>query len=220
MTRELADKTGPQVQSETPTKGERTRQRLLDLAYDSLVRKGFAATSIEELVEAAGITKSGFFYHFKDKRDLARQLIEREVDGDAVFLDGMIRRARELSDDPLHSFLIFLKLYAEGMEQMAMQHPGCFIATVTFQDLAYDREMRGMNSARVLAWRARFISWLEEIAEAHPPRSSLQAADLADAILAFTYGGLTLAKALEDTHTISRQALLFRETVQLHFQPC
>ena len=46
-----------------------TRQKLLDLAYDSLIRKGFAATSIEELVEAAGITKSGFFYHFKDKRD-------------------------------------------------------------------------------------------------------------------------------------------------------
>lgn len=219
MARQLADKTAPQVQSGTPSKGERTRQRLLDLAYDSLIRKGFAATSIEELVEAAGITKSGFFYHFKDKRDLARQLIEREADGDAVFLDGMVRRARELSDDPLHSFLIFLKLYAEAMEDLVELHPGCFIATVSFQDLGFDREMRRMNSANVLAWRARFVTWLEEIAEAHPPRGPLQAADFADAILAFTYGGMTLAKALEDTSAISRQALLFRETVRLHFQP-
>jgi hypothetical protein len=79
--------------------------------------------------------------------------------------------------------------------------------------------MRRMNSATVLAWRARFIDWLEEIAAVHPPRGQLKAADFADAILAFTYGGMTLAKALEDNHAISRQALLFRETVRLHFQP-
>ena len=59
-------KTAPAVQSPAARKpkGERTRDRILDLAYDSVIRKGFAATSIEELVEAAGITKSGFFYHF------------------------------------------------------------------------------------------------------------------------------------------------------------
>jgi AcrR family transcriptional regulator len=219
MARQLAAKTAPEVRSEALSKGERTRQRLLDLAYDSLIRKGFAATSIEELVEAAGITKSGFFYHFKDKRDLARQLIERNADEAAAFLDGTARRARELSDDPLHSFLIFLKLYAEGMEELVDLHPGCFVATVSFQDLAFDAEMRRMNSATVLSWRARFISWLEEIAAVHPPRGRLQAADFADAILAFTYGGMTLAKALDDPLAISRQALLFRETVRLHFQP-
>ncbi|CAN7613281.1 helix-turn-helix domain containing protein [Phenylobacterium sp. LjRoot225] len=213
------EKTAPQVQSESLSKGERTRQKLLDLAYDSLIRKGFAATSIEELVEAAGLTKSGFFYHFKDKRDLARQLIERHSDEDAVFLDGMVARARELSDDPLHSFLIFLKFYAEAMEQLVDLHPGCFVATVSFQDLTFDHEMRRLNTASVLAWRARLVTWLEEIAEAHPPRGPLQATDLADAILAFTYGGMTLAKALQDNSAIARQALLFRETVRLHFQP-
>ena len=42
--------------------------------------------------------------------------------------------------------------------------------------------------------------------------------DLADAILAFTYGGMTLVKALDDPGVISRQAMMFRETVRLHFQ--
>lgn len=219
MAHELAEKTVPEVQSEPLSKGERTRQKLLDLAYDALIRKGFAATSIEELVEAAGITKSGFFYHFKDKRDLARQLIERHSDEDGLFLDRMVDRARELSDDPLHSFLIFLKFYAEAMEGLVDLHPGCFVATVSFQDLAFDHDMRRQNTASVLAWRARFTTWLEEIAEVYPPRGPLLATDLADAILAFTYGGMTLAKALQDNSAIARQALLFRETVRLHFQP-
>ena len=38
-----------------------------------MLAKGFAATSIEELIAAAGITKSGFFYHFKDKGELAKR---------------------------------------------------------------------------------------------------------------------------------------------------
>lgn len=219
MERELGEKTVPQVQPEALSKGGRTRAKLLDLAYDALIRKGFAATSIEELVEAAGITKSGFFYHFRDKRDLARQLIQHHSDESGVFLDGMAARARELSGDPLHSFLIFLKLYAEAMEELVELHPGCFVATVSFQDLAFDHDMRELNTASVLAWRARLVTWIEEIAQAYPPRGPLLATDLADAILAFTYGGMTLAKALQDNGAIARQALLFRETVRLHFQP-
>ena len=84
MVDRLIEKTGPAVQLESParTKGERTRERILDVAYESIVQKGFAATSVEELVEAAGITKSGFFYHFRDKNDMARQLFERFLAAD------------------------------------------------------------------------------------------------------------------------------------------
>jgi len=213
MPSEAEQKTAPAVQS----KGERTRERILDLAQESVIRKGFAATSIEELVEAAGITKSGFFYHFRDKTDLARQLIERYTDHNAEFLDGLIARARELSDDPLHAFLIFLKLYSEAMSDLADSHPGCMVSTVIFQDQGWDRETRRLTAESVLAWRSRFLGWLEEIAQAYPPSGRLELADLADSILAFTYGGMTLSKALGDTAVIGRQALMFRETVRAYF---
>ena len=111
MVDRLLEKTAPAVQFEAPaarTKGERTRARILDIAYDSIVHKGFAATSIDELVEAAGITKSGFFYHFKDKNDLARQLLERFLAEDNQILDTLTERvaragrrsAAELPDLP------------------------------------------------------------------------------------------------------------------------
>ncbi|HYE44281.1 MAG TPA: TetR/AcrR family transcriptional regulator [Caulobacter sp.] len=219
MATSAPEKTVPEVQSDTLSKGERTRQRILDLTYEAVIRKGFAATSIEELVEAAGITKSGFFYHFKDKTDLARQLVGRYAAENVTFLDAMRNRARELSDDPLHSFLVFLKLYAEGMEEAVEAHPGCFVASVTFQDLSFDREARRLTSDNVADWRRFFIVWLDEIAALYPPRGKASNEDLADTILAMTYGGMTLAKALNDDQAISRQALMFRETVRLHFQP-
>ena len=48
------------------TKGAQTRQRILETAQESILAKGFDATSIEEIVAAAEITRSGFFYHFRD----------------------------------------------------------------------------------------------------------------------------------------------------------
>ena len=211
-------KTAPEVQSEPRTKGERTRERLLDLTYLSVIRKGFAATSIEELVEEAGITKSGFFYHFKDKQDLARQMIERYADSNVSFLDAMSARARELHEDPLHSFLIFLKLYAEDMNEQVDQHPGCMIATVTYQDLSFDRKTRELTFGVVRTWRAKFLDWLTQIAAAYPTRKPADVEAMADAILALTYGGMTLSKAIGDPGVIGRQVLMFRETVRLTFQ--
>src|SRR5689334_17871233 len=97
MVEKIIEKTGPAVQSEpaAQTKGEKTRERILDFAYDSIVQKGFAATSIEELVEAAGITKSGFFYHFRDKNDMARQLFDRFLAEDEHIVETLASRARE-----------------------------------------------------------------------------------------------------------------------------
>src|SRR5215203_6930324 len=147
MVEKLIEKTGPAVQLESAaqTKGERTRERILDFAYEAIVQKGFAATSIEELVEAAGITKSGFFYHFRDKNDLARQLFERFLAEDDAIMETLETRARELSDDPLQSFLIFLNVYAQMMDDMETLHPGCMVASITYQDRMFDAEVRQMN---------------------------------------------------------------------------
>lgn len=213
MSDQIAEKTAPTVQS----KGERTRQRLLDLAYDSVIRKGFAATSIEELVEAGGITKSGFFYHFKDKNDLARQMLERYSAENEAFITGLTDRARELSDDPLHSFLIFLKLFAEAMAEMMSTHPGCLVAIITFQDQAFDREVSRMNTSGVLAWRAHFLAWLEAVAQAYPPKTPVDLAALADNALMYTYGGAMLSKSLGEPAVMTRQIMLYRETVRMVF---
>ena len=47
-------------------KGGETREQILAVAEASVLAKGFAATSIEEIIAEVGLTKSGFFYHFRD----------------------------------------------------------------------------------------------------------------------------------------------------------
>ncbi len=219
MVDRLIEKTGPAVQFESgaQTKGEKTRERILDFAYEAIVQKGFAATSIEELVEAAGITKSGFFYHFRDKNDLARQLLERFLAEDEAILDTLEQRAHELSDDPLQSFLIFLNLYAQMMDDMETLHPGCLVASVTYQDRLFDADVRKMNSDYLLRTRQRFAGSLKRIAAEHPPRGDADLDALADNLTVMVEGAIILSKALDDPGLMGRQTRLYRNHIKLIF---
>lgn len=148
---------GTVAQAPRPTnKGHETRQRILDVAQDSILSKGFDATSIEEIVAGAAITRSGFFYHFPDKNALARALLERYLEEDRAVLGGVFTRAAELSDDPLQRFLIAMKLLAEVMDDMPNGHPGCIVATVCYQERLFDQQVRDLNRESVLAWRRLF----------------------------------------------------------------
>ncbi|MEZ5650944.1 MAG: TetR/AcrR family transcriptional regulator [Burkholderiaceae bacterium] len=46
------------------------RTKLLDAALALIRAKGYAATTVDELCAAAGVTKGAFFHHFKSKTDL------------------------------------------------------------------------------------------------------------------------------------------------------
>ena len=162
------------------SKGIATRDRILAIAEAGVLEKGFGATSIEEVIAEAGITKSGFFYHFRDKNELAREMLKRYVASNDRLFDEIFARGRELSDEPLQAFLISLKLLAEVMSDLPNGHPGCLIASICYQERLYDREVRELTALSVRGWNARFRGILEDIAMVHSPREPVDLGDLAD----------------------------------------
>jgi AcrR family transcriptional regulator len=209
-----------QVQSESPqSKGERTRLKLLELAQQAIIEKGFNATSIEELVDAAGITKSGFFYHFSDKQDLARQLVQHWIDDDVAMWDALEQRARTLSDDPLQSLLIYIKLFAETMDDLPDVHPGCLSAAITYQTRSFDPEVTRLNQEGIMTWRHRYSRWIEEILALYEPQVPIDPVALADHFAVLADGGIISARIYNDKLLVGRQARLFHDLVKAVFQP-
>jgi AcrR family transcriptional regulator len=202
-----------------PRKSGDTRERLLELAESAVLAKGFAATSIEELIAAAGISKSGFFYHFKDKGELAKGLLLRYLAQDHEVLENIFRRGDELNEDPLQGFLVGLKLFAEMLANIPQGHPGCLAASFAYQDQLFNAEVRKLNADGMLAWRNRFGERLRLIAERYPPRHEVDLEALADMASTLVEGGLILGRVLQDTTIVPRQVLLFRDFVRLVFTP-
>ena len=203
----------------TQRRGNDTRDRILEIAETAVLAKGFAGTSIEELIAAVGITKSGFFYHFRDKGQLAKAMLLRYLDRDKALLDDMFRRADELNEDPLHGFLVGLKMFAEMMANLPEVHPGCLAASFCYQDQLFNREIRELNASGMLAWRTRFRERLDLIAKRYPPRQEVDLDALADMISTLVEGGLILGRALNDVTILPRQVLLYRDFVRAVFAP-
>jgi AcrR family transcriptional regulator len=199
------------------TKGEQTRTRILDVAQTSVLQKGFAGTSIEEILCEVGITKSGFFYHFRDKNDLAKGMLQRYLDTEWAIFDQLFRQADELSEDPLHAFLIFLKLFADTLADLPNGHPGCLAASYVYQEYLFSREVRELTTQGHRIWRRRFRERFDGIAAQYPPRIEVDFDDLADLLSAVADGGIILSKSLSDPEILPRQILQFRNFVKLIF---
>jgi AcrR family transcriptional regulator len=202
-----------------PRRGTKTRERLLDLAETAILEKGFASTSIDELIAGAEITKSGFFYHFKDKGELAKALLQRYLDREDAMFDALFARADELNEDPLHGFLIWLKLLAEMMADLPGAHPGCLVASYCYQDQLFNREVRELNREGAVRWRSRFLTRLQLIAERYEPRMEVELDALADMLLTVTDGGIILSKVMGDRSVLPRQVMLYRNLVRSVFLP-
>lgn len=200
-------------------RGEETRNRILDIAQDAILAKGFDATSIEEIVAAADITKSGFFYHFRDKNALAVALIERHIEVENKLFDDLWARARELTDDALQEVLVGLKLLAELLDDMPDGHPGCIVATAAYQDRLFDQSVRDANRRAVEGWRQRFRTLFEQIADSRPPQDDVDISHLADMVSTVVEGGIVMSRAMEDPKVTPQQVLLFRSYVKLLFAP-
>ncbi|MBP1882932.1 TetR/AcrR family transcriptional regulator [Sinorhizobium mexicanum] len=200
-------------------KGEETRTRILDVAEAAVLAKGFGATSIDELIAETGITKSGFFYHFRDKNELAKALLERYIENDERIYDEIFSRAHELSDDPLQAFLLGLKLLSELLSDLPNGHPGCLVATMCTQERAFDREIQEINRQAALMWRQRFGGMFRDIMCHYRPREALDADQLADMVSTVLEGGIVLSKALKEPKSLPDQLLVFRTFVRLLFQP-
>jgi TetR/AcrR family transcriptional repressor of nem operon len=203
---------------DTQTKGD-TRSRILEVAESAVLAKGFASTSIEEIIAAVGITKSGFFYHFKDKTALAKGLMLRYMQHDKEVLDDIFARGDELNDDPLHGFLVGLKLFAEMMGNLPEAHPGCLAASFCYQDQLFNREIRDLNAQSTLEWRNRFRARFDLIAKRYPPRQAVDFEALADMASTLVEGGLILGRVLRDVTILPRQILLYRDFVRSIFLP-
>lgn len=75
-------------------RSDKTRQRLFDATMELIGEKGYAASTVDEIVERAGVAKGTVYYHFKSKAELVEAMISQQL------LAESVRKATEGATDP------------------------------------------------------------------------------------------------------------------------
>lgn len=70
-------RTGSSAAVSRQNDAETTRDNLIDHALTLFSERGYSATSVRDIIHAAGVTQPTLYYHFIDKQSLFQALIER-----------------------------------------------------------------------------------------------------------------------------------------------
>lgn len=192
-----------------------TRTRILEAAQRLVLERGFAAVTVDAVIEAAGVSKGAFFHHFPSKGALGRAVVERYADADAATLESAMAAAEAQSTDPAVQLVEFVRYFEEAADGILEVQPSCL-----FISFIYERELAGAGTddvvaAAILDWRQRITAKLEEAAAARPALADADLPALADHVFVTFEGAFLLVRGLGDPSAMRRQLAQLRQYLEL-----
>lgn len=195
----------------------RGRERLLEAAAELMLKQGFEATTVDQILATAGLTKGAFFYHFASKDALAQAMLERWIAMDIALFDDYIGRAEKLSKDPLQQVLIMVGLIEQHFDELGEPPGGCMITAFLYEAGAIDAETYAFAERSFAYWRDHIAARLEAAKASHPPRVAFDVAAVADMLIGVIEGGYSLSKGYRDPKVMGAQLRNYKQYLELLF---
>ena len=168
------------------------RTKLLEAATTIVRRKGYAATSIDDLCKAAGVTKGAFFHHFPSKEALADAGAQAWTDhAEArIFTDAPWMQP----EDPLERLLAHID-FRLSMLDGPVEGFTCFVGTMVQEAYNSSDPIRAACDASITAYAKRLAEDIEPVIAQYGTADNVTALGLAYHIQAVLQGAFILAKA-------------------------
>lgn len=192
-----------------------TRTRLMDAAQDLILNFGYSGTSVDRVIDKAGVTKGTFFYYFKSKAELAHALVQRFADDDGDLLEESLASAEAAHDDPLDQVLHFIGIFEEMMADLTEPYPGCLFASYVMEKGLFDEETLGIARKALQRWREVLGRKFEAIARRHPPRRPVDPESLADGLNVIFEGAFILSNTYRQPQVVAEQLAHYRRYIEL-----
>lgn len=182
--------------SDTPTKHEQrraaTHRELIRLGIERFPIKGYAATTIEDIVRDSGLTRGAYYFHFDSKEDLFLAVLE----GRAGVRGPWWEIARDPSFDSVDEILAAIFGHFDTVEDRG----GDWLLVVVefWQRARLDEALVERLRALYDAWITELTKFIAILQDRGLARDDREAAELGATVFAFVEG-LRIHGALYDT---------------------
>lgn len=195
------------------TANPKTRDSLMEAAFGLVRTKGLAATTVDDICKAAGVSKGAFFHHFKSKDELAAATTQHWSDVTEPFFAGAPFHEAE---DPVERLLAYVDLRAEMMAGDIAAF-SCVVGTMVQEAWATSPAVQAGAWDSMSRHAAALVPDIEAAKAAHGIGDQLDARSLALHMVAVVQGAFILAKASGDPATGAETVRHLRRYIELLF---
>jgi TetR/AcrR family transcriptional repressor of nem operon len=166
------------------------KAELVQAGLELLHRRGFSATSVADIAEAAGAPKGSFYNHFESKDDFGSAVLDQYFAEVRVALAETLQAGRKPAAMRLRDYFVRLRKYV-GRDEYAR---GCLIGNISAEVGAVSAETRAQLARLIADWTSGIASCVEEGQRDGSIRTDVKPSDLASLLLNAWQGALLRAK--------------------------
>jgi TetR/AcrR family transcriptional repressor of nem operon len=190
-----------------------SKAKFLDAALHVIRAKGYEATRIEDVCDAAGMTKGSFFHHFESKEQLALASADHfAAMADSVFATAPYQRAT----DPLDRLLGYVD-FRIAILQGALPDFTCLLGTMVQEVYDTHPAIRAACDKHLSAHAVMLARDIAEARKRYAPKAPWKPESLAMFIQAVIQGAFILAKAKDGPKIAAECLTHLRRYLQTQF---
>ncbi len=178
-------------------KGAATRALLLQIAAEVFAERGYAETTMAQLIARSGLTKGAFYFHFSSKEQLALAVIEAKQ---RQWIDSVVQA---ISAEP--RAFDRLRAVALALVKVHRDDPSAFSVSRLTRDLARVAGVSSVVRDHMRTWVGLVAGLIRQAQADGDLPGTVDADDLA-AVLVATTDGLKDLGALIDSPSRARRA--------------
>jgi TetR/AcrR family transcriptional repressor of nem operon len=189
------------------SKGEVTRQRIIELAAPLFNQRGFAGCSMQDVMEATGLKKGGLYRHFSSKEVLAAEVFRYS-------LSQAVKIRTPPANPSLNAIARLCKVIEQFIEKPSSVPGGCPILNTAIDADDGNPVLRQLALKGLRSWRNRISRMIEEGISRKQIRQDTEPRALANTIIAALEGALMMSRLEGSKHALNDARMSLEEMIE------
>lgn len=190
-------------------KGPATRVRLVESARYLFWERGFAGTSMADLLEHAKVNSGSFYHFFESKEALLREVLQGYLH---VLRPMVVDPAFAATDEPTERIFAILAGYRERILMTESKY-GCPLGRLALEIDPENRPAHKLIAENFQGWIGAVRECVDALKDRLPPETDSES--LATYVLAVMEGGVMLSRSYGSVEPFDRTITQLREHFRL-----